>query len=78
MSLPPRTVTLFNRLKGRLEQVHSCTAIRLLVDDTEVSSDAVSVSTSSIRLGIRELPCVRQDDLAVGNCLGEKTPPSVG
>ena len=68
----------FNRLKGRLEQVHSCTAVQLLVDDTGVSSDAVVLDTSPIRFGIRELPCIRQDNLAVGNGLGERTPPSVG
>ena len=67
-----------NRLKGRLEQVHSCTAVQLLLDDTEVSSDAVPHDTSPIRFGIRELPCIRQDNLAVGNGLGERTPPSVG
>ena len=69
---------LFNRLKGRLEQVHSCTAVQLLVDNTEVSSDAVPIGASSIRFRIRELPSIRQDDLAVGNGLGEIAPPSVG
>ena len=43
-----------------------------------MTSDAVPFLTTPIRFGIRELPCIRQDDLAVGNGLGETTPPSVG
>ena len=43
-----------------------------------MASDAVALRVAPIRLRIRELPCVRQDDLAVGNGLGEKAPPSFG
>ena len=70
---------LLNRLKGRLEQVHTCTAAQLLVNDTwAASDDAALLHITPIRFGIRELPCVRQNDLAVGDGLGEITPPSVG
>ena len=46
--------------------------------DCNRAYNAVPLLITPIRFRIRELPGIRQDSLAVGNGLGETTPPSVG
>ena len=76
-SLGVKFSLLLNRLPGRLDQVHARTAAQLLVNNARMASDVVAVVASAILIWIRELPGIRQDNLAVCSRLGDITPPSV-